>query len=264
MRNGGPDAVALGVDIGGTAVKSGVVDLSHGRVLERVAVATPRPAVIGNVIEAVAEGLERLVSQSGMLDVPLGVGVSGDVRDGEHTSGVNLDPSWIGAATRSLLQERLGRTVHILNDADAAGIAEVRCGALKGQRGVAVLLTFGTGIGSAVSFHGEILPNSNLGQFPFRGLPVENLLSAQARERRGIDWHAWAREVSEFLTLLEEMLRPELIVIGGGASGAWQEFHRDLRAPCPVVAARLGNDAGVVGAALAAADATPLGRNRAG
>ncbi len=261
MPKFGLDAIAIGVDIGGTRVKIGLVDLAVGTVLERASVATPQPPVIDDVVDAVADTVARMDlrwrTTAGSIAVTLGVATSGDVRDGDHTSGVTLHPSWNGAPTRSLIEQRLGRAVRMINDADAAGIAEARYGALRGNRGVAVLLTFGTGIGSAIMLGRQLLPNSGLGEFPFRGVPVETLLSVLSRERRGLDWHAWAQEVNQFLTQLDGILRPDLVVVGGGAAEAWSEFGADLRAPYPVVRASLGNDAGVIGAAFVAA--RPIG-----
>lgn len=254
---------ALGVDVGGTSVKVGIVDVARGSVLRAARVPTPQPARIDDVVGAVAEAIAAVAADwaGDPLDtLPLGIGLSGDVRDGRHTSGVNLHPSWVGAPARDLLEARLGRGVTILNDADAAGLAEARYGAAAGILGVVVVLTFGTGIGSAILHDGRLAPNSGLGQFPFHGEDVEQLLSAVARERRGIGWREWAGELSEFLGLVDRMLRPDLLIVGGGVSEAWPEYEALLRSPCPVRRATLGSAAGVVGAAAAAAfpDGFPL------
>jgi len=246
-------ALAIGVDVGGTAVKAAEVDLSLGKLVgspERLA--TPRPAVIDDVLGTVSDAVRRLELTHGNSDLgrlAVGVGLSGDVRDGEHTTGVNLDPSWVGAPARRLLEARLQRSVRIINDGDAAGIGEIRYGAGRGVNGVLVMLTFGTGIGSAIFHGGRLLPNSGLGQFPFRGTDVELLLSAVARERRGLTWRAWAGELNDFLAILDGMLRPDLIIVGGGASEAWPEYAHYLRSSPSVVRAELGNAAGIVGAA---------------
>ena len=261
---GNQPGLAIGVDIGGTSVKAGVVDLSTGSLAgTRVRLPTPRPPAIGAVITTVAAAVEQVERAScsdkpgAPRSMPLGVGVSGDVRDGTHTSGVNLDPSWVGAPARLLIEERLGRPVRILNDADAAGIAEVRYGAARDVSGVTIVLTFGTGIGSAVFMGGRLLPNTGFGQFPFRGGDVEQLLSAVARERRGLSLRAWADELNEFLRSLDAMLRPDLVIIGGGASESWLEFGPFLSPPPLIARAVLGNDAGIVGAAVFASDGVP-------
>ena len=253
---------AIGVDLGGTTVKAGVVDLLRGVVLDVVRVPTPVPQRIDDVIETVAAAMGQLGDRqvgAGFDGLPLGLGLSGDVRDGRHTTGVNYDPSWVGAPALDLLEARLGRQAWILNDADAAGIGEARYGAAAGVRGVVLVLTFGTFIGSAILLDGRLLRNSGLGQFPFRGQDVEVTLSAVARERRGISWEQWAREVNEFLGLVDGMLRPELIVVGGGGSEGWPLYGHLLEASCPVARAGLGSLSGVVGAAAAAAFAGDLG-----
>jgi polyphosphate glucokinase len=249
--------LAVGVDVGGTAVKAGKVDLSSGTLVgSPQRLATPRPALVGDVLDTASDAVRLLEQAHGdreFVNLAIGVGLSGDVRDGEHTSGVNLDPSWVGAPARRLLEARLGRSVRIVNDADAAGIGEIRYGAGRGVRGVVVLLTFGTGVGSAIFHDGRLLPNSGFGQFPFHGGDVELSLSAAARERRRISWQQWARELNDFLACVDGMLRPDLIILGGGASEAWPEYAHNLRPSPPVVRAALGNLAGVVGAAAFAA-----------
>jgi polyphosphate glucokinase len=253
--------LAVGVDVGGTAVKAGVVDLARGSIVGAVRrLATPRPPTVSAVVETVGDAvreLERTVEEAPLRLLPLGVGLSGDVRDGIHTTGVNLHPSWIGSPVRRLLEARLQRSITIINDADAAGIGEMRFGAGRGARGVVVLLTFGTGIGSAVFNAGRLVPNTAFGQFPFHGIDVERRLSAVARERRRIPWSQWTRELNEFLPTIEALLHPALIVIGGGASEAWDEYADLISAPTSVVRAELGNAAGVIGAASFAGDALP-------
>jgi polyphosphate glucokinase len=250
----GMDATAIGIDVGGTTVKGGVVDAATG-VLAAPAVrcATPSPAIIDDVVAVVGEVYEALVlDDPDRRLLPVGVALSGDVRDGRHTTGVNLDPTWVGAPARDLIEARLGCRVSIINDADAAGVGEQRFGALRAASGVSIVLTFGTGIGSAILVDGRLLPNTGLGQLPFGGRPAEQTLSAVARERRGTSWSAWAGEVSDYLTLVDELLRPDRIVIGGGLIADAASFWHLLRPPCPLVPARLGNDAGIVGAAVVA------------
>jgi polyphosphate glucokinase len=249
-------SLAVGIDVGGTSVKGSAVDPATGHLRPTAArIRTPDPARIDDVIAVVAQVFEAVVGRDDALRAaPLAVAVSGDVRDGVHTSGVNLHPSWVGAPTRDLLERRLDRPVIILNDADAAGIAEVHFGAARGVRGAVVMLTFGTGIGSAIFVDGRLLPNTGLGQLPFHGEPVERLLSAVARERRGVGWHEWAADVSAYLTEIDELLRPDLMILGGGVVGSASSFWDHLDVPCEVRPAQLGSDAGIVGAALVAAE----------
>ncbi len=206
------------------------------------------------VIAKVADELSRAAS---VRTLPIGVALSGDVRDGRHTSGVNLHDSWIDAPARDLLETAIGHPVVILNDADAAAIGERGFGAATGVPGVVIVLTFGTGIGSAILVDGRMLPNSGLGQLPFGDRPVEQLLSAVARERRGLSWGTWADDVSGYLEAIDLLLRPDLFVIGGGVVNAWAEFQALLRPPCPVVRATLGDRAGILGAAIAAVPGEP-------
>jgi polyphosphate glucokinase len=246
--------LAVGVDVGGTGVKAGLVDLTSGVLIgPPVRLTTPNPALLAAVIDVVEEAVGRLEEEHPEVrpftGLALGVGLSGDVRDGRHTTGVNLHPSWVDAPARDLLEARLGRSVHIVNDADAAGIAEARYGAGIGVSGVVVLLTLGTGIGSAILLDGRLLPNSGLGQFPFHGNDAESSLSAVSRERRGISWQQWAVEFSEFLCLVDGMLRPNLIILGGGGGDVASAYWAYLRSPCRIVPAALGNMAGIVGAA---------------
>jgi polyphosphate glucokinase len=244
---------AVGVDVGGTSVKGGVVDLTTGR-LEGglVRAPTPAPARIDDVVAVIAQVVRRAVDAAGDVG-PVGVALSGDVRDGRHTSGVNLHDSWVGAPARDLIEAATGRPVAILNDADAAAVGEARYGAAAGVRGVVLVLTFGTGIGSGLLTDGHLVPNTGFGQLPFRGVAVEQLLSAVARERRDRPWSLWAADVSEYLDILDLLLRPDRIVIGGGIVNAWDRFAHALRTPCEVVPATLGDAAGIVGAALHAA-----------
>jgi len=251
MSNG----LAIGIDVGGTTVKGGVVDLATGALVgpaERLA--TPDPARIDDCVPVIAAIAARLRARTGATRLPIGIALSGDVRDGQHTTGVNLDDSWVGAPARELLEAAIGRPVRILNDADAAGLGEAAYGAARGVAGVVVVLTFGTGIGSAILHDGQVLPNSGFGQLPLHGRPVELLLSAVSRERRGVSWARWATDVSAYLAIVDELLRPDLIVLGGGVLGARDRFWPLLRPTCALVPAGLGPDAGIVGAARFAVD----------
>lgn len=245
-------ALAMGIDVGGTSVKGGVVDLRtgrpHGPVVRR---RTPDPARIEDVVPVVG-GVARELAGSHLGRLPIGVALSGDVRDGRHTSGVNLHDSWVDAPARDLLEAAMAERVVILNDADAAASGELRFGAAADVAGVVIMLTFGTGIGSGILVEGRLLPNSGLGQLPFRGRPVEQTLSAVARERGGVSWESWAEDVSTYLADIDLLLRPDLFVVGGGVVNAWDRFAGLLRPPCPTIPAALGDRAGILGAAIAA------------
>lgn len=245
---------AVGVDVGGTSVKGGVVDLATGRLTRSVVrLATPAGAHIDDVVPVIAEVARQALATAPGVSA-IGVALSGDVHDGRHTTGVNLHESWVGAPARDLIEASMHRPVVILNDADSAAVGEARFGAAAGIGGVVLLLTFGTGIGSGLLCDGRLVPNSGFGQLPFRGQPVERLLSAVERERRGQPWTGWASDVSRYLAIIDLLLRPARMIIGGGIVNAWDRFASALEVPCDVVPAQLGDTAGIVGAALYAAD----------
>lgn len=246
---------AIGIDVGGTGIKGALVSLRTGALLGPIVrLTTPDPAHVEPCVSAIAEVARTLQAQAGPQALPMGVALSGDVRDGRHTSGVNLHDSWVGAPALDLLQAAAGRQMAILNDADAAGLGEATWGAAAGVPGVVVVLTFGTGIGSAILLDGRMLPNSGFGQLPFHGRPAELLLSAVSRERRGISWARWAADVSAFLALVDELLHPERIVMGGGVIAARDRFWHLLQPTCALVPAGLGPEAGIIGAARFAAN----------
>ncbi len=254
MGVAGLGALAIGVDVGGTGVKAAIVRRSDGALVSGVVrLPTPNPALVEDVVAVVADVVHVLDADVEGAALSLGVALSGDVRDGRHTSGVNLHDSWVGAPARDLLAAAIGRDVRILNDADAAGLGEAAFGA-AGVEGLAIVLTFGTGIGSGILFGGRLLPNTGLGQLPFHGVPAEQLISAVARDQRGLSWDRWASDVSDYLAIVDELLRPDLLVIGGGVIAAREAFWGRLRPPCRMVPATLGNAAGIVGAALFATD----------
>lgn len=244
------EARAIGIDVGGTSVKGALVATGSGLLLARARRRTPVPAEVGAVVGLIGDVVEELSAGAG--GVPVGVGLSSDVLDGRHTSGVSLDPSWIGAPALDLIEARLGHPCVIANDADVAALAEARLGAARDERGVVVVLTFGTGIGSGILAAGRLVPNSGLGQLRVDGRPAELTLSAVARERAGMPWEAWAAAVSAYLGEIDELLRPHRFVIGGGVAAAWDRFAPLLDVAVPVVPAAFGPDAGVVGAALLA------------
>ncbi len=238
----------LGIDVGGSGIKGAPVDLAAGRLaVERHKVLTPQPATPGAVGAAVVE----LATQFGTRG-PVGVAVPAVVMHGVAQTAANIDPAWIGCDIGRLLGEALGRPVVVLNDADAAGLAEMRFGAGRDRQGTVVLLTLGTGIGSSVFVDGVLLPNSEFGHLDIRGKDAEHRASAQVRTAEDLSWEKWAARLSEVLVAIEQLVWPDVYIIGGGVSRKHEKFIPLLQCRTPVVPAALGNDAGIVGAALAA------------
>jgi len=238
---------AFGVDIGGSGIKGARVDLAQGRLVsERIRIETPQPATPEAVLQTVADVVQR-ASWRG----PVGCTFPGIVKRGVVRSANNLDRSWLGIDVDRVLGERLGRAVTVLNDADAAGLAEVTYGAGRNHKGVIVMLTFGTGIGSALLINGRVVANSELGQLEIRGKRAERRASERVRERKGLSWKAWAKRVQELLSQIELLLSPDLFIIGGGVSKDAEKFLPHLETHAAVVPAALQNAAGIVGAALA-------------
>ena len=240
----------LGIDIGGSGIKAAPVDVSTGTLSrERVKVATPRPALpdaIAEAVSTVAAGFSR----SGRA----GITFPGVVTGGVVRTAANLDPAWIGVDARALFGQATGLDVVVLNDADAAGQAELRFGAGVGEQGTVVMLTFGTGIGSALFTGGVLVPNTEFGHIEIRGKDAETRASERAREIHDLDWAHWAGHVDEYMTHLERLLWPDLFIVGGGVSRKADKFLPLLAGlHARVVAAAMHNDAGIVGAALAAA-----------
>lgn len=243
--------MVLGVDVGGSAIKHGLVDAERGTLVgELASVPTPQPATPAALLEAIVA-----VAATAPADVAMGVALPCVMRDGRIFTAANLDPSLVGFDIGPALQAASGRAVACVNDADAAGLAEVRLGAARGQAGVVLVLTFGTGIGSALFVDGRLAPNAELGHLPLHGSDAERWASARVRTAERLDWPQWTARVNEYLALVHGLLWPQLLVMGGGISADFALFGHLLRAPCPVVPARFGPAAGVVGAALAAARA---------
>jgi polyphosphate glucokinase len=241
-----PTKPLVGIDIGGTGIKAAPVDLAAGALAApRTREATPVPATP----EAVAAAVARIVAAFG-IDGPLGITVPSVVRGGVVRTASNIDASWIGTDAVALFSRATGRDVAVVNDADAAGMAEMRFGAGKGIDGVVVVVTLGTGIGSAVFVDGVLVPNTELGHLHLHHGTAEAWASEIVREREGLSWHEWARRLSDYLERLEELLWPKLFIVGGGVSRQGGKFLPDLRCTTPVVVANLHNDAGIVGAAM--------------
>ena len=243
-------AVMLGIDIGGTGIKGAPVDLPTGKLTaERLRIATPHPATPSAVVGVVGEIVHHFAGHD-----RFGCTLPSVVRDGVALTAANIDKSWIGTDGRSLLAKQTGCSVVLLNDADAAGLAEMRFGAGHGRRGLVVIVTLGTGIGSALFHDGKLIPNSELGHLEVRGKDAEERATDRARVEKEMSWPKWAGHVEEYLGRLEALLYPDLFIIGGGVSRKAEKFLPLIHLKTEVVPALLQNEAGIVGAALAAAE----------
>lgn len=238
----------LGVDIGGTSIKAAVVDTRKGTLASTIYRArTPQPATPKSVVAAIGELAKKLKWHGAV-----GVGFPGLIKHGVVRRAPNLDPSWVRHEIVDHIRRHLGAScVAVGNDADAAGLAEARFGAGRGVRGTVVLVTLGTGIGSAVLHNGSLLPDTELGHLEVGGQDAETFASTVARERNKLTWEQWGKNVDRYLTTLEYMLAPDLFIIGGGVSSDPEQFFRYLEnVEAKIVPATMGNDAGIVGAAL--------------
>jgi polyphosphate glucokinase len=238
----------FGVDIGGSGIKGCLVDLEKGQLVgERLRIETPQPASPEPVYEVVG----RIVDSFGWTD-RIGVTFPGVMKRGVAHTAANVDKSWIGTDVDAGLGAFVPGTVETLNDADAAGIAEMRYGAGRDRAGVVLMLTFGTGIGSALFVDGTLVPNTEFGHIQVDGEDGERRAAASAREREELSYPEWARRVDRYLDVLEAGVWPDLIIVGGGVSKKAHKWVPLLSPRTPVVPAQLLNDAGIVGAALAA------------
>jgi polyphosphate glucokinase len=247
---------ALGIDIGGTGIKAALVELDTGALASRrIRVATPKPSTPEDVANAVRRVVDLIAADQELpRDTPVGCTLPGVIKRGVAHTAANIDRAWIGTSVEKVIGKSLGRKVFALNDADAAAIAEARLGAGRGVPGTILLLTIGTGIGSGLLVDGRLVPNTEFGHLEFRGKDAEKLLSGVARERRGLRWKQWALEFSDYLARLELYVSPDLFIFGGGVSKALDTFDHYLKSKVPFVAARFLNTAGIIGAALAAAE----------
>lgn len=256
---------AIGIDIGGTGIKAAAVDLSGGGELltERVKLATPRGAEPGDVIAA-SRRLLGFVEAEITEELPVGICFPAVVRGGRTMSAANISDRWIGLEAERLFEDALGRPVRFVNDADAAGIAEARFGAAVGQRGVTVLTTLGTGIGSALLNSGVLVPNTELGHLEIGGHDAERKAAYSAKRREGLSWAKWAKRLQRYYSTLEMLLSPDLFIVGGGVSKHHESFLPLLHLNTRIVPAALRNNAGILGAAAMAAQEAQQNRSPAG
>lgn len=237
----------FGIDFGGTGIKGAPVDPRTGELVgDRVRIQTPEPSTPDAVAQVFIELLEQFPTASG----PVGVTVPGVVRHGVVRSAANIDKSWIGTDADRLFSTATGRDVHVVNDADAAGLAEARYGAAKGRLGLVILTTLGTGIGSALVYDGVLVPNSELGHLEIDGHNAESRAANSARVDDDLSMERWAKRLTTYYRTLENLFSPDLFVVGGGISKRSDEFLPLIKIDTEIVPAQLRNGAGIVGAAL--------------
>jgi polyphosphate glucokinase len=247
-------ATKLGIDIGGTGIKGAPVDTTTGElVAPRFRIPTPHPATPSAVAETVAE-IAKHFDWTG----PMGATFPAVVKDGVTQTAANVDPTWIGADAGKVLSDATGAPVTVINDADAAGLAEMEFGAAKGRQDTVIVITLGTGIGSALFSRGHLVPNTELGHLQIRGKDAEHRAAESVREELNLSWKKWARRLNEYFAHLEALLWPDLIVIGGGVSKKSDKFLPLLMTRAEVVPAQLLNEAGIVGAAVVTSSTASL------
>ncbi len=244
--------LAFGVDVGGTGIKAGLVDLRRGRLRgERIRLETPAGGEPEAIAKTVRTALES--SQTDWSQLPIGICLPSVVVSGVTKSAANISKRWLGLDARKLFEESLGRPVSVLNDADAAGLAEVRFGAGRGVRGTVLVVTLGTGIGTALFSNGRLVPNLEFGHIEIGGKDAETEASFAAKERAGLSFKAWAERLQLYFSTLERLVSPSLIIVGGGVSKQHAEFLPLLNLSTPIVPAQHRNSAGIIGAAASAA-----------
>jgi polyphosphate glucokinase len=247
------NAPLIGIDIGGTGIKGGLVDLKKGKLVgDRLRVPTPQPSTPEAVAEVVAHVVAELSKRpdAPAADSPVGVTFPGIIQHGVVHSTANVDRAWLNLDIDALLTARLGRPVEVINDADAAGLAEARYGAGAGVAGTVLVITLGTGIGSAFIFDGKLVPNAELGHLEIDGFDAESKASAVARERDGLSWTEYSVLLQRYFSHVEFLFSPELFIVGGGISKRADEYLPHMSLRTPIVPAELKNDAGIVGAAI--------------
>lgn len=258
---GSLSGLAIGIDVGGTGVKAAIVDLATAELVSaRVRDRTPQPSTPPAVLETMASVVGRVLAdarkdgmaEDTLADLPVGCGVPGPIKGGVMKTAANLDAGWVDFDAAAGISTALGRPVHVINDADAAGMAELAYGEARGRSGTIILLTVGTGIGSALISDGRLVPNTELGHIEMRRKGAETLVSGAARDRRGLSWKRWARDFNAYLAQLELYFWPDIIILGGGVSKETARYERYLVSRAPIVNAQFLNTSGIIGAAYAA------------
>ena len=241
---------AIGVDIGGTGIKAALVDTKAGELIsERLRVATPEGGEPEDIAAAVKELLDRLGQKP---ERPVGICFPAVVKQGFTQSAANVSERWIGLNVDELFTNTLNRHTHVINDADAAGVAEIKFGAGKRVSGLVIMTTLGTGIGTALFCNGVLVPNAELGHLEIDGVDYESQAAYSAMEREGLSFEQWAARLQRYYSALEKLLVPDLFIVGGGISKSHEEFLPLLNLKTPIVPAKLRNSAGIIGAAALA------------
>jgi polyphosphate glucokinase len=243
--------ILLGIDTGGSTIKGAPVNIAAGRLAEpAITLLTPRPATPA-AVAAVARELAGRFATTG----PIGFGLPSVIRHGRVYTAANIDPSWVGAEGAQLMSDMLGRRCVLMNDADAAGLAEMRVGAGRGVGGTVIVLTFGTGIGSSIFIDGVLVPNTEFGHLEMNGVEAEEVASGRARVQLGLSWPVWAEGVNAYLQHMHRLFWPSTFILCGGVTENYGEFGHLLKSPARIVPGDLRLEGGIVGAALAAAEA---------
>jgi polyphosphate glucokinase len=243
-------AKAVGIDIGGTGIKGAIIDSDSGELLsDRIKLDTPKGGEPDDITKTVVELIGKLDVGT---DVPVGVCFPAVVIKGKTMSAANVSKKWIGLDAEKLFEKALGRDIRFINDADAAGVAEVRYGAAKDVDGVVILTTLGTGIGSALLYNGVLVPNTELGHLEVDGKDAETRASYAAKERGDLSFKEWAKRLQRYYEVIEALFSPDLLIVGGGVSKEYQDFLPLLDLRAPIVPATLRNNAGILGAAALA------------
>jgi polyphosphate glucokinase len=245
------NSTAIGIDIGGTGIKGGLVDLQTGELLsDRIKLPTPEGGKPDDIVETTKEILDKLAAED--PDAPVGVCFPAIVSHGVTLSAANVSKEWIGLHAEDLFEKALARDIHFVNDADAAGYAETRFGAAKDKNGLIIMTTLGTGIGSALIYDGVLIPNAELGHIEIDGHDAESRAAYSAKEREDLSWEKWTKRLQKYYTALEFLFTPDLFIVGGGVSKNYKDFLPLLDLKTEIVPAVHRNNAGILGAAALA------------
>jgi len=237
----------LGIDVGGTGIKGAPVDTDDGKLLgDRFRVVTPQPATVKDVVDCIGQVAEHFKWKG-----EIGCGFPSVIKKGTIYTAANIDSSWIGVNAKEQIEHKTQCRTHMINDADAAGLAEIHFGAGKDNKGVVFLVTIGTGLGTALFVNGELVPNTELGHLSIRGKDAEDRASNRIRLEKELSWKDWSKRFNEYLMEVERLLWPDLIILGGGLSKSTAKFMPHLKVQSPVVPALMLNEAGIIGAAMA-------------
>ncbi len=240
--------IAIGIDIGGTGIKGALVDVKNGEMIgDRVRVETPEGGSTDDIIATVKALIKKLPAAP--ADTPIGICFPAVVQHGVTKSAANISKKWIGFDADKAFTKALNREVHLVNDADAAGLAEMRFGAGRAERGLVIMTTLGTGIGTALFFDQKLIPNAELGHIEIDGVDYESMAAFSAKEREDLSWQQWAERLQKYYSTLQRLFSPDMIIVGGGVSKQHEEFLPLLDIDCEIVPAEMRNNAGILGAA---------------